>query len=61
MRVTKLTVTDSRMLLADPCFVCGTTKQQLFWVSATSEVTIQNSAELKPALLTPTPAVYLET
>lgn len=57
MRVTKLTVTDSRLLLAAPCFVYGTTKQQLFWVSATSEGTIRNSAELKPDLLTPAPAV----
>lgn len=53
MRVTKLMGTDSQMLLVAPCFDCGTTKQQLFWVSATSEGTIRNSAELKPDLLTP--------
>jgi len=54
-------LSDSRMLFAAPCFVCGTTKQQPFWVSATSEGTIRNSAERKPDLLAPTPGVLLAT
>lgn len=50
-------VTDSQMLVAAPWIVYGTTKQQLFWVSAASEGTIRNSAELKFDVFTPTPAV----